>query len=106
MKGKAALLVGAGIGYVLGARAGQERYEKIKAQAGSTAQKVRRDPRVQQGVEQAKQKGTEAAETAKDQAADAAQTAKHKGASVANGGSASTTGSPGSPASSARDPRA
>ncbi|MEV7610586.1 hypothetical protein AB0N61_13980 [Microbacterium sp. NPDC089320] len=32
MKGKIGLVVGIGVGYVLGARAGQERYEQIKAQ--------------------------------------------------------------------------
>ncbi|MDL9979410.1 hypothetical protein [Microbacterium candidum] len=33
MKGKAGLVVGLAIGYVLGTRAGRERYEQIKAQA-------------------------------------------------------------------------
>lgn len=33
MRTKLSLLVGAGIGYVLGTRAGHERYEQIKAQA-------------------------------------------------------------------------
>ncbi|MFC8680461.1 hypothetical protein ACFT30_02995 [Microbacterium ureisolvens] len=32
MKGKAGLVVGIAIGYVLGSRAGRERYEQIKAQ--------------------------------------------------------------------------
>ena len=32
MKGKAGLVVGLAIGYVLGSRAGRERYEQIKAQ--------------------------------------------------------------------------
>jgi len=33
MKGKAGLVVGLAVGYVLGTRAGRERYEQIKAQA-------------------------------------------------------------------------
>ena len=43
MKGKILLVVGLGIGYVLGTRAGREQYDKIKA----TAQKFWNDPRVQ-----------------------------------------------------------
>ena len=34
MRGKAALVVGLVAGYVLGARAGRDRYEQIKTQAG------------------------------------------------------------------------
>jgi hypothetical protein len=33
MRGKAGLVIGLGIGYVLGTRAGRERYEQIKTQA-------------------------------------------------------------------------
>ena len=42
MKGKILLVVGLGIGYVLGTRAGREKYEKIKA----TAAKMWNDPRI------------------------------------------------------------
>ncbi|WP_341953362.1 YtxH domain-containing protein [Salinibacterium sp. TMP30] len=42
MKGKILLVVGIGIGYVLGTRAGREKYEKIKA----TAKKMWNDPRI------------------------------------------------------------
>ena len=44
MKGKAALLIGAGAGYLLGTRAGRQRYEQIK----STTERLWRDPKVQQ----------------------------------------------------------
>ena len=44
MRGKLVLLTGVAIGYVLGARAGRERYEQIKRAAG----KLWNDPRVQQ----------------------------------------------------------
>lgn len=33
MRGKAGLVIGLGVGYVLGTRAGRERFEQIKAQA-------------------------------------------------------------------------
>lgn len=49
MKGKILLVVGLGVGYVLGARAGRERYEEIKAKA----QGFWNDPRVQKQVGQA-----------------------------------------------------
>ena len=62
MKGKILLVVGLGIGYVLGTRAGREKYEEIKA----TAQKFWNDPRVQKQVDGAqgfvKDKAPEVAE--------------------------------------------
>jgi hypothetical protein len=47
MKGKILLVVGIGVGYVLGARAGRERYEDIKRVAGN----LWNDPRVQRQVD-------------------------------------------------------
>jgi hypothetical protein len=49
MRGKLLLVIGLAAGYVLGARAGRERYEDIKR----TASKLWNDPRVQQQVKQA-----------------------------------------------------
>ena len=49
MKGKILLLTGLAVGYVLGTRAGRERYEEIK----TTANKLWSDPRVQKPVKQA-----------------------------------------------------
>lgn len=46
MKGKIAFVIGAAVGYVLGSRAGRERYEQIKR----TAQKVWHTEPVQRGV--------------------------------------------------------
>ncbi len=43
MKGKLLMAAGAAFGYVLGTRAGRERYEQIKARAGE----IWRDPQVQ-----------------------------------------------------------
>ncbi|WZH38488.1 MAG: hypothetical protein PIR02_07400 [Microbacterium enclense] len=56
MRGKAALVVGLVAGYVLGARAGRERYEQIKAQA----EKVWEQPVVQGQVEKVKAFGVSA----------------------------------------------
>lgn len=62
MKGKILLVVGFGVGYILGTRAGRERYEQIKA----TVSKLWNDPRVQRTVDQAedfvKDKAPEVAE--------------------------------------------
>ncbi|GAA4377191.1 YtxH domain-containing protein [Agromyces bauzanensis] len=46
MKGKILFVVGLGVGYVLGARAGRERYEQIR----TAALNVWNQPAVQQGV--------------------------------------------------------
>ncbi len=49
MRGKILLVVGLGVGYVLGTRAGRERYDAMVAQA----RKLWNDPRVQKQVKQA-----------------------------------------------------
>jgi len=46
VRSKAAFIVGTGLGYVLGTRAGRQRFEKITAQARSAWQ----NPRVQSAV--------------------------------------------------------
>lgn len=50
MKGKILFVVGLGVGYVLGTRAGRERYEQIR----KAAQGVWNTPAVQQGVDTVK----------------------------------------------------
>jgi hypothetical protein len=66
MRGKILLVVGIGIGYVLGTRAGREKYDQMKA----TAQKLWNDPRVQKQVNNAeefvKDKAPEVAEFLSD----------------------------------------
>lgn len=58
---KKLMLLGAGaVGYVLGAKAGRERYEQI----AQSAQKLRNNPTVQQKVEEAKHVAKDAAEQA------------------------------------------
>jgi hypothetical protein len=76
MAGKISFLVGLGAGYVLGARAGRERYEQISQKA----QGVWHDPRVQRRADQAQQ-------VVKDKAGDAsakvAEKANEAGSKVA-----------------------
>lgn len=66
MKGKILLVVGVGIGYVLGTRAGREKYDQMKA----AAEKLWNDPRVQKRVDDAqdfvKDKAPEVAEFLSD----------------------------------------
>ncbi len=51
MRGKVLLVAGLAVGYVLGTRAGRERYDQMKAQV----QRLWNDPRVQKQVKQAEQ---------------------------------------------------
>ena len=62
MKGKILLVVGVGIGYVLGTRAGREKYDQMKA----ALDKLWNDPRVQKQVDNAQ-------EFVKDKAPDVAE---------------------------------
>jgi len=66
MKGKILFLTGLGVGYVLGTRAGRERYESIKR----AASKLWNDPRLQKQVDTAeafvKDKAPDVAEFALD----------------------------------------
>lgn len=78
MKGKLTLLAGIGAGYVLGTRAGRERYDQIAGQA----KKVWRDPRVREKAEHAREVATEKAEQARqvatEKAAHAGEAVKEK----------------------------
>ena len=49
MRGKILFVVGVGVGYVLGTRAGREKYDQLKA----TVSKFWNDPRVKQRVDDA-----------------------------------------------------
>lgn len=76
VKGKLTAALGLAAGYVLGSRAGRDRYEKIK----SAATGVWKDPRVQDKVQAAedvaKEKAQSAAETVKETVKDKATGAK------------------------------
>jgi hypothetical protein len=75
---KIQLLASVAAGYVLGARAGRERYEQIR----SGARKIAGDPRVQAYTQRAQDavatQASHAAEMAKDKVNDAASTAADK----------------------------
>ena len=62
MKGKVAFVAGAGLGYLLGTRAGRGQFDKIKVWAGD----MWNDPRVQGYVQEAQD---QAVQFAKDQSA-------------------------------------
>ena len=71
---KLMLLLAVGAGYVLGTRAGRERYEQMK----SMATKVKDDPRVQERAHQAADIAREKAPIVKDRVTDAASAAAEK----------------------------
>lgn len=71
---KLTLLIGVGIGYILGAKAGRERYEQLADQAS----KVWTDPRVQSKVEEVKEQAPQVAAKVGDSAKTAAGNARSK----------------------------
>ena len=74
---KVMMLAAGATGYVLGARAGRERYEQIK----STANKVAQDPRVRAKAQDASTKVKEKAPLLKDKVADTSASMKSKSGS-------------------------
>jgi hypothetical protein len=68
---KLLVLVAGGVGYVLGTKAGRERYEQIKG----AANRVKNDPRVQEKAHHAADVAREKAPIVKDKVAGAASTA-------------------------------
>lgn len=70
---KLTMLVSGGVGYVLGARAGRERYEQIRR----TALRVKGNPAVQSTAHKAADAAAAAAPVVKDKVADAATAAVH-----------------------------
>jgi hypothetical protein len=71
---KLLILVAGGVGYVLGTKAGRERYDQIM----STFNKVKDDPRVQEKAQQAADLAKEKAPVVKDKLVEAADTATTK----------------------------
>ena len=84
------LLIAGGIGYVLGTKAGRERYEQIRGQFN----KVKDDPRVQEKAHQAADLAKEKAPVVKEKLSGVADTATEKVKSVrgSNGSSDSSSG--------------
>ncbi|TAL45761.1 MAG: YtxH domain-containing protein [Salinibacterium sp.] len=95
MKGKILLVVGLGVGYVLGTRAGREKYDELK----SAVLKFWNDPRVQEQVDHAE-------EFVKDKAPDVAEfladSAKKMVSQVAGSKKAAPTSPARKPAGSTR----
>jgi hypothetical protein len=92
MRGRILFIAGLGIGYVLGTRAGRERYEQLK----SGAMKLWNDPRVQRQVDNAeafvKDKAPDVAEFVSDGAKKVvSQVTGRKPASRSGGSSARTS---------------
>src|SRR4051794_36895938 len=86
MKGKAALLIGAAAGYVLGARAGRERYQEIM----SKADQLWHDPKVQEKAPQAQDLAKSAAQKPAGKAKDAKDKAGSSSDSSSSAGTASS----------------
>ncbi len=78
---KLLVLVAGGVGYVLGTRAGRERYDQLRAAYA----KVRNDPRVQEKTHQAADLAREKAPVVKDRLTDAADAATTRLRSAADG---------------------
>ena len=78
MKGKITLLAGAAVGYVLGTRAGRDRYEQLKTQAQSLWQNPTVQEKKTQAQDFAKEKAPEVQEKVADAAASATAAAKDK----------------------------
>jgi len=87
---KMTMLVSGGIGYVLGARAGRERYEQIRA----TALKVKGNPTVQATATKAADAAKEAAPVVKDKVTGVADSATQTAPSSSTGPDTTANGVP------------
>ena len=90
--GKIMVAAAGAVGYVLGARAGRERYEQIKSQVSHLWQ----DPKVQQAVAGAESLARDTAPRIQQKVTDAASKAtKAARSTTGRGGHATTTGASG-----------
>ena len=78
---KLTMLISGAVGYVLGTRAGRERYEQMKGMAT----RVKEDPRVQEKAQQATDLAKEKAPVVKDKVTTAASAAADKVTPSGNG---------------------
>jgi SLT domain-containing protein len=89
---KKLMFLGAGaVGYVLGAKAGRERYEQIAEQA----RKLRNNPAVTEKVDQAKHAAKDAADAAVDKAREQMSSSPTTPAGTAPGATSTPTGAAG-----------
>lgn len=77
---KLMLLTAAGVGYVLGAKAGRTRYEQIR----QGARKIARNPKVQSAAHHASETVQDAAPVVKDKVVAAAEKVRHHGEDAAD----------------------
>lgn len=91
---KTTILAAAGVGYVLGTRAGRERYEQIV----SAFDGVRSNPQVQKAAAQAQDYAAQQAPVVKEKAQEAAARASDKVKDVVSSGSDPLPGTPENPA--------
>ena len=92
MAGKLKLLIGFGAGYVLGARAGRERYDQIMSRVAD----VRSNPKVQETASHVRDVATEKAVDLKDTVTDKVNEKVH-GADTPKADSGNGTGPGGAP---------
>ena len=96
MIGKLVVLAAGGVGYVLGAKAGRERYEQLR----QSYEKVKNDPRVQEKAHQAADLAREKAPMVKEKVADTAGSAAGAAKDKVSSSSSSTGSTGGSGAAS------
>jgi hypothetical protein len=94
---KLLILVAGGIGYVLGTKAGRERYEQMR----NTVTKVKDDPRVQEKAHQAADLAKQKAPVVKEKLSEAADKGSAKVRSSNGSGSSSETAAKLNPESTA-----
>jgi len=87
VKGKITLLVGGAVGYVLGTRAGRERYDEIVSQARGLWENPKVQEKAQQATDLAKEKAPEVQKKVADAASSASSAAKSKVSDVKSGSS-------------------
>ena len=102
MKGKILFVVGLGVGYVLGARAGRERYEQIR----KAAEDVWNQPKVQEGVQTVKDFAMSRAGDVGDTVLDSAKKFVAQVTQSQNGTTTRSGTSPSKPAASNSKPAA
>jgi SLT domain-containing protein len=90
VKGKITLLVGGAVGYVLGTRAGRERYDEIVSQARGLWENPKVQEQAHKATDLAKEKAPEVQKKVADAASSASSAAKSKVSSDSSSDSSSS----------------